>query len=118
MKKLNHVHKFKRHKYKTGNAVYFCVLDCHFKIEVPLALGTKTLCNLCNEEFSMNEYTIKLARPHCEKCSKIKVSSPDGKKHFIRRDSLPVMASLANESVVDLRSHLDNTVTPTMDDDI
>jgi hypothetical protein len=114
-----HTHKLKRYKYSTGNAVYFCTLaDCHFKIECPMALGDKSICNLCNEEFIMTEYTIKLAKPHCDNCSKIKVSGADGKKRYIRRDSLPVMASLASESVDELRSRLDNAITPNTDDDI
>lgn len=66
----------------------------------------------------MTDYTVKLAKPHCEKCSKIKVSASDGKKHYVRRDSLPVMASLANDSTNDLRSRLDNAISPTLDEDI
>jgi len=99
--------------------VYFCILpDCQFKIDCALALGKKSICNLCNSEFIMTEYTVKLAKPHCEKCSKIKVNGSDGKKRYIRRDSLPVMASLASENTNDLRSRLDNAITPVADEDI
>jgi len=119
MATVKHTHKLRRHKYSTGNTVYFCALaDCHYKIECVMALGKKSICNICGDEFIMTEYTVKLAKPHCEKCSKIKMSGPDGKKHYVRRDSLPVMASLANESTDELRSRLDNAITPVMDDDI
>ena len=67
MKTLTHVHKLRRHKYSTGNSIYFCTLpDCNFKMDVALSLGKRSLCNLCGNEFIMNEYSIKLAKPHCE----------------------------------------------------
>lgn len=72
-----HIHKLKRIKFKSGNAVYFCALDCNFKIQVPLSLGKKTICWRCGNPFTMNEYSIRLARPHCEKCHK----SKDGDSH-------------------------------------
>ena len=114
-----HTHKLKRHRYKTGNTVYFCTLpDCHWKLECHLCLGKKAICNLCGEEFIMTEYTIKLARPHCDNCSKIKVNSPDGKKRYVRKDSTPVMAALANENAEDLRSRLNDALTSSSEEDI
>lgn len=114
-----HTHRYKRHKYATGNAVYFCTLpDCHHKLEVALSLGKKSICNICGNEFIMNEYTLKLAKPHCDSCSKIKVRAPDGKKHFIRKDSIPVMASLAEESAEELRDRLDAVVGSDTEKDI
>lgn len=68
----DHIHKLKRIKFKTGNSVYFCALDCNFKIAVPLSLGKRVICWRCGEPFNMNEYSIRLARPHCEKCHKSK----------------------------------------------
>lgn len=69
IEKQRHTHKLRRHKYKTGNTVYFCILpDCSYKIAMALALGKRNLCNRCNEEFIMNEYSVRLAKPHCEKC--------------------------------------------------
>lgn len=73
-KTQDHIHKLKRIKFKTGNSVYFCALDCNFKIAVPLSLGKRSLCWRCGEPFNMNEYSIRLARPHCEKCHKSKDS--------------------------------------------
>lgn len=67
-----HIHKLKRIKFKSGNAVYFCALDCNFKIQVPLALGKKTICWRCGEVFVMNEYSIRLSKPHCSSCHKSK----------------------------------------------
>ena len=73
--KEKHIHKLRRHKYKTGNIIYFCVLDCSFKVAPALAIGKTTICWICGQPFSMNEYTIRLAKPHCTNCHKPK----DGK---------------------------------------
>ena len=115
-----HTHKLRRHTYaKTGNSVYFCILpDCHFKIDVALALGKRVLCYLCGSEFIMNEYTIKLARPHCDGCSKRKVNGADGKSYYVRPNVLPVISAMANDSTEDLRSRLDSVVSPIVDEDI
>jgi hypothetical protein len=67
-KKSNHTHKLKRHSYKSGNAVYFCVDDCNFKIDVALALGKSSICWRCGSTFKLNTYSSKLAKPHCEDC--------------------------------------------------
>lgn len=68
-----HIHKLKRLKFKSGNAMYFCILpDCMFKINCQLALGKRSLCHRCEEPFIMNEYTIRLAKPHCDRCHKPK----------------------------------------------
>ena len=68
-----HTHKLKRHKYKsTGHAVFFCILDCGFKVDVGLALGKKTICWRCGNETPINEYSIRLARPVCMGCVKHK----------------------------------------------
>jgi ssDNA-binding Zn-finger/Zn-ribbon topoisomerase 1 len=115
-----HVHKLKRHRYeKTGNSVYFCTLpDCHFKIDVALALGKRAVCNLCGSEFIMNEYTIKLAIPHCDSCSKRKVTGIDGKKHYVRPNTLPIISSIAEENTEDLRSRLNSATSISSDEDI
>ena len=115
----NHSHKLRRHQYKSGNKVYFCILpDCNFKVDVALALGKKCICNLCGNEFIMNEYTIKLARPHCESCSKQKVKGLDGKSHFVRRGTTRVLASVAEESSDELRSRLSTATTIVSEKDI
>jgi hypothetical protein len=114
-----HAHRLKRHIYKTGNAIYFCTLpDCHFKIECQLMLGKRAMCNVCGNEFIINEYQTKLARPHCDKCSKVRVRGADGKRHFVRQDSMPIMAQLAEASVEGLRSRLNNVLETSEDEDI
>jgi len=67
-----HTHKLKRHTYKSGNQIYFCVLDCNYKISPALAVGKKSICNRCGLEFTMTEYAVRLAKPHCEACHKPK----------------------------------------------
>lgn len=71
--KEKHIHKLRRHKYKTGAYIFFCTLpDCHFKVANSLALGKRSLCWRCGEQFVLNEYSIRLAKPHCENCHKTK----------------------------------------------
>lgn len=68
-----HIHKFKRLKYKSGSAIFFCTLpDCHVKTNIVLALGKRNLCWRCGESFIMNEYSLRLAKPHCSNCHKTK----------------------------------------------
>lgn len=114
-----HVHKLKRYKYKTGNSVYFCTLpDCHYKIDTALALGKRTRCNICDTEFIINEYTIRLARPHCTECSKQKVKGDNGKNYYIRRASAQVVADIAKTSTDNLKSRLGSIVIQAADEDI
>jgi|SRR5882672_8909638 len=68
-----HVHKLKRIRFKSGNATLFCVLpDCTYKISPQLALGKRNECWRCGQEHLLNEYSIRLAKPHCESCHKPK----------------------------------------------
>jgi hypothetical protein len=72
-KKSLHTHKFKRLRYKSGNEIFFCVLpDCSQKINPALALGKRSICWRCGEPFIMNEYSLRLSKPHCEACHKPK----------------------------------------------
>lgn len=76
-----HTHKFRRHTYETGGVIYFCVMpDCSVKIKPPLTLGKRSLCWRCGETFIMSEYSIKLAKPHCENCHKPKDKIKDEAK--------------------------------------
>ncbi len=73
-----HIHKFRRHKYKSGNITLFCALpDCSIKLNPALALGKRSLCWRCGEDFILTEYSIRLAKPHCEKCHKPKHTSTE-----------------------------------------
>ncbi len=73
MTKSQHIHKFKRLKYKSGNSIFFCILpDCNQKINISLALGKRSICWRCGEPFIMTEYSLRLAKPHCNNCHKPK----------------------------------------------
>lgn len=73
VKKPEHVHKFKAHAYGSGHKIFFCTLpDCNKKLKVALALGKKCICWRCGEPFILNEYSLRLVRPHCEDCHKSK----------------------------------------------
>lgn len=116
--KKNHTHKFRRHTYKSGNKVYFCTLNCSFKIECALALGHECICNLCGIPFTMSEYTVKLKLPHCDSCSKRKVVDSEGNAKFVRSNiATEVLTSMAEDSAQSLSDRLKATVT-VMDDDI
>lgn len=108
-----HIHRLKRHKYKNGTAVYFCNLNCHFKVEVPFAVGKVVLCNICNEPFTMTEYSIKLARPHCTGCGKIQVKDANGRQKLVPKDKLnPIAAAVANSATEALKQRLGGIVLP------
>lgn len=69
MPKTDHIHKLKRVKYRTGTVMYFCTgATCTKKFAPALALGKQTICWRCEEPFEMNEYSIRLVKPHCQKC--------------------------------------------------
>ncbi len=73
MKQEKHIHKLKRLRYKSGNEIFFCVLpDCNKKFNIALALGKRSLCWRCGEEFIMSDYSLRLTKPHCENCHKPK----------------------------------------------
>lgn len=100
---LSHAHKLKRHRYKsTGGSIYFCTLsDCNFKVEIHLTLGKRTICWRCGREFNMNEYSIRLARPHCASCTKTK-----------REDiAEAITTSIAAETNSSLKERLKQTVS-------
>ncbi len=119
----DHVHKLKRHTYRGGNQVYFCVLDCPFKIDAAFALGKQSICHICGEEFTMNEYSVKLARPHCKACGRMKVKEPDGTARFVNK-SRPneAIAELNEAPITSLRDKLSKVVMlepePVIDEDI
>ena len=114
-----HIHKLKKHKYKTGVAVFFCTLpDCHYKVEVPLSLGKESLCNICGNPFIMNEYTLKLVTPHCINCGRREVKDSNGKKHYVRKVPTQVLQTIAADETNDLKSRLANISTNPNEEDI
>ena len=112
-----HIHKLRRHRYSNGTKVFFCTQDCNFKIETALALGKTVLCNICNEPFTMNEYSCKLAKPHCTKCGRQAVKTEDGKLKFINKGRpVAAIAEIAQDKVSSLRERLGKVVTMERDD--
>lgn len=73
MPSLKHPHKYKRHKYPSGYEVFFCALpDCTHRVECNLTLGKTAVCWRCGNNFLMNEYSVRLVKPHCTDCHKYK----------------------------------------------
>jgi hypothetical protein len=84
MAKSPHVHKLKRLKYKSGNIIFFCSLpDCTFKTNIALALGKRSLCWRCGKDFIMSEYSLRLAKPHCDACHKPKLEQLDTGRNIL-----------------------------------
>ena len=72
-KQSSHTHKFKRLRFKSGNEVFFCVdADCNKKLNISLALGKRSICWRCGQPFILSEYSLRLAKPHCDNCHKPK----------------------------------------------
>jgi hypothetical protein len=69
-KREKHFHQLRRHSYKNGESVYFCVLNCRFKCHVKLSLGKIVACNTCGQPFEMNTRSARMAKPTCDTCSK------------------------------------------------
>lgn len=67
-----HIHKIKKHTYRSGNETYFCVDDCSYKVTPALSLGKTVVCWRCNESFKMDDYSLRLVKPHCTSCHKSK----------------------------------------------
>lgn len=97
-----HVHKLKKHTFKSGNSVYHCVSDCPFKVSVGLALGKRVVCWRCGKIFPMNEYSLRLVKPHCDACKKPKDKLADEIKSTVILAPEPIAA------VDDLRKRLGN----------
>lgn len=115
----SHLHKLRRHKYSSGNAVFFCISpDCHYRIDVGLALGKRAACNICGNEFIMNEYTIKLAKPHCSDCGKVKIKDAEGRNRYVKKVTNKILTGVVVEASEDLRSRLSDATNIELEDDI
>ena len=66
----------------------------------------------------MNEYTIKLAKPHCTNCGKVKIKDGEGNNRYIKKVTNKILANVATENTQDLRSRLANATVPDLEDDI
>jgi len=83
-KQEKHVHKLKKIRFKSGNTFFFCTLpDCSFKVNPALALGKRCLCWRCGQDFILDEYSIRLVKPHCRSCHKPKNEVTQVKIEFV-----------------------------------
>lgn len=85
---MPHIHKFKRHTFKkrdkTTYDVFFCVNNCTYQVKRELALGKESACWRCGQPFPMNEYSLRLAKPHCPDCQTDKHGVPKAVKVNIK----------------------------------
>ena len=65
-----HVHKYIRIKIgKNKRVEYRCsIAGCVHHIRPELVIGRFSKCNKCNDEFTMDKYATKLAKPTCQEC--------------------------------------------------
>lgn len=113
--KQDHTHKLRRHRYSSGTSIYFCALpDCSYKITPPLALGKRALCWRCGEPFILNEYAIRLAKPHCENCHMPKggvsptIIFQEAPGTTEVKQAVPFVGVGKQDSAADLRSRLNS----------
>lgn len=116
----DHTHTLKRTTYaSSGTKIYFCIDDCSYKIEVAFALGKIVNCPICGNDFKMNEYSIKLAKPHCNSCGKMQIKDADGKRRFIAKGRpQQAIADIAKNSISDLTARLGRVVAMAKDEEI
>lgn len=67
----------------------------------------------------MNEYSIKLVKPHCVKCGKTRIKDETGKTRYINKARTQVIAAeMAQNSISSLRARLGAVVSMEKDEDI
>ncbi len=111
IKTQDHIHTFRRHKYKTtGNEVFFCTDDtCNYKIDVALALGKRTICNRCDNSFKMDHVSIRQAKPHCRDCDKKRTKDSEGNTRYMKPES--VVREIAADRVSSLADRMKSITT-------
>lgn len=115
--KDKHVHKFKRHRYKSGTEVFFCALpDCSIKMSIPLSLGKRTICWRCGNDFIMNDYSIRLAKPHCDECHKPKKMIGSEEKYVSSEHAVTIIPIEAMSLAERLQQTI-NQAKPTIEDE-
>lgn len=110
MKNRNHVHKIKRHTYKNDETVYYCVDNCSFRVNSALSEGKVVKCWRCDKPFAMNSNSKRLAKPHCNECTKgaKPISLSDAME--IRIPHAHTMGRTASGTVIDPISALRNRI--------
>lgn len=66
----------------------------------------------------MNEYSIKLAKPHCSGCGKMQITENGKKKYVSKGRPIESVASLGKTAVSSLKERLGSVVTMEKDEDI
>ncbi len=72
-------HKYVRIKIgKNKRVVFKCsILGCVHTCRDELIIGRKSICNSCGNEMFMTKLNTKLAKPHCDDCTKHKNKNVD-----------------------------------------
>lgn len=100
----------KRHKYRNKEEVYFCTLDdCDFKMSCKLCLGKSNICWRCGSVFEMNEISLRLAKPHCIKCTKHKGDVADldmNELVAVAKDATKIREAVEKKPATDLKSRM------------
>jgi hypothetical protein len=65
----------------------------------------------------MDEYTLKLIKPHCRNCGKQKVTDNEGNTRYVNKIR-GVLNAVADSSVEDLKHRLENAVVVHAEDDV
>jgi hypothetical protein len=69
MAPLQHVHRYQRIKWKTGQLAYKCMRDgCTHFINAELLEGKECECYVCKETFIVDSVQAQRKRPHCKSC--------------------------------------------------
>lgn len=69
-KAKKHIHQYKREKLG-GKTIYKCTLPgCPHYLYRQFMDNVVSLCNECGNPFIMTKYGLRLAKPHCNDCTK------------------------------------------------
>lgn len=76
-RKIQHTHRYERailgKDPSKGYVIFRCNLpDCGYYIAARLVRGKRTICNRCGNDMLMDARAMKLEKPHCVDCIKVK----------------------------------------------
>lgn len=88
MKKIKHLHRYKRTIIGRSYRVYKCVKpDCTHYIPLHMAENKACECNRCFNPMILTKEAMRLAKPHCTDCIKRKkVQELDTISEFLERN--------------------------------
>lgn len=88
MSKFKHIHRYEKAKIGKNHVIYRCNLPgCTHYIDKNLVRGRLAICNRCGEAFVISIAASKLAKPHCDDCTKKKDESFEKIKEFVLEES-------------------------------